>query len=681
MSRKRRLVRPAAAVIAGVLLYLSFPPRPLWWLVLPGFALLGWVLHRQRLRAGFGLGLLAGLGFMLPLLHWTGEEVGPVPWLALAAAEALFIAVGCIGIAAVSRLACWPLWAAAVWVLDEAVRARVPFGGFPWGKIAFGQADGVFLPLAALGGTPLLSFAVVLCGFGLCEAVLRFRAHRRTGTLPRAAVAAAAATVLVPVAGAFAALPLVDDSAEDGTATVAAIQGNVPRLGLDFNSQRRAVLDNHVRRTEQLAQEVKEGKVPQPDFVLWPENSSDLDPYRNADARIVIDDAVKAIGVPTVIGAVVEPDSGNLRNTLIQWDPRKGPVDTYDKRHIQPFGEYMPMRSVARIFSSDVDRVQRDFGPGKKVGVFDLAGTNVGLVTCYEAAFDDAVRDTVMHGGQLIAVPSNNATFGRSEMTYQQLAMSRVRAVEHSRSVVVPVTSGVSAVIRPDGKVVEKTKLFTPDALVDEVPLRSSLTPATRMGTLPEGVLVLIAVAGLGLVAVRAVRSSAPGDTPARHVGSGPWQLLISSARSAPPRASNCSCCRASPQSSSTTRAECCSDAVPTPANGRSSAASASRANSRMATAEREVYEETGVHCVAERVVLTQALEPVQYANGDRCQYLDVTFRCRATGGEACVNDDESLEVGWFPVDALPPLNEFGLFRIKQSMTDEPTWFEPTARQ
>ncbi|MCX4868906.1 apolipoprotein N-acyltransferase [Streptomyces sp. NBC_00825] len=507
VSRKRRLVRPAAAVIAGVLLYLSFPPRPLWWLVLPGFALLGWVLHRQRLRAGFGLGLLAGLGFMLPLLHWTGEEVGPVPWLALAAAEALFIAVGCIGIAAVSRLACWPLWAAAVWVLDEAVRARVPFGGFPWGKIAFGQADGVFLPLAALGGTPLLSFAVVLCGFGLCEAVLRFRAHRRTGTLPRAAVAAAAATVLVPVAGAFAALPLVDDSAEDGTATVAAIQGNVPRLGLDFNSQRRAVLDNHVRRTEQLAQEVKEGKVPQPDFVLWPENSSDLDPYRNADARIVIDDAVKAIGVPTVIGAVVEPDSGNLRNTLIQWDPKKGPVDTYDKRHIQPFGEYMPMRSVARIFSSDVDRVQRDFGPGKKVGVFDLAGTNVGLVTCYEAAFDDAVRDTVMHGGQLIAVPSNNATFGRSEMTYQQLAMSRVRAVEHSRSVVVPVTSGVSAVIRPDGKVVEKTKLFTPDALVDEVPLRSSLTPATRMGTLPEGVLVLIAVAGLGLVAVRAVRS------------------------------------------------------------------------------------------------------------------------------------------------------------------------------
>ncbi|MGC5363544.1 apolipoprotein N-acyltransferase [Streptomyces sp. DT24] len=501
-----RLVRPAAAVLSGALLYLSFPPRPLWWLVLPGFALLGWCLHGRAPRAASGLGLLAGLGFMLPLLHWTGEDVGPVPWLALALAEALFVAAGCVGIAVVSRLAAWPVWAAAVWTLDEAVRARVPFGGFSWGKIAFGQADGVFLPLAAVGGTPLLSFAVVLCGFGLFEAVRQFRTYRATGEVPRAAAAVAAATVVVPLAASLAALPLVDDSAEDGTATVAAVQGNVPRLGLDFNSQRRAVLDNHARRTEQLARDVRAGKVARPDFVLWPENSSDLDPYRNPDARTVIDDAVRAIGVPTVVGSVIETDSGTLRNTLIQWDPRKGPVATYDKRHIQPFGEYMPMRSVARVFSSDVDRVEREFVPGRQVGVFDLAGTYVGLVTCYEAAFDDAVRDTVTHGAQMIAVPSNNATFGRSEMTYQQLAMSRVRAVEHSRTVVVPVTSGVSAVIRPDGTVVSRTKVFTPDVLVNEVPLRSSLTPATRMGPLPEGVIALVAVAGLGLVTFRRVR-------------------------------------------------------------------------------------------------------------------------------------------------------------------------------
>ncbi|MFF3244230.1 apolipoprotein N-acyltransferase [Streptomyces sp. NPDC002870] len=503
----RRFVRPGAAALSGVLLFLSFPPRPLWWLVLPAFALLGWTLYGRRPLPAIGLGCLTGLGFLLPLLIWTGEEVGPVPWVALAAVEAIFVALACLGIAVVSRLPVWPVWAAAVWIVGEAARARVPFGGFPWGKIAFGQADGVFLPLVALGGTPLLGFAVVLCGFGLYETVRRVLAYRRTGELPRSAVAAALLSVLVPVTAALAALPLVDDSAEDGTATVAAIQGNVPRLGLDFNSQRRAVLDNHARRTEQLAADVKAGKVAKPDFVLWPENSSDLDPYRNGDARVVIDDAVRAIGVPTVVGAVVTPETGKLRNTLIEWDPTRGPVDTYDKRHVQPFGEYIPMRSLVRLVNSDVDRVRRDFGPGHKVGVFDLAGTKVGMVTCFEAAFDDAARDTVTHGAQLISVPSNNATFGRSEMTYQQLAMSRVRAVEHGRSVVVPVTSGVSAVIMPDGKIVQKTKMFTPDALVAEVPLRSSLTPATRLGTWPERFLVLVGASGLGWAVVRGVRA------------------------------------------------------------------------------------------------------------------------------------------------------------------------------
>ncbi|MFJ3309936.1 NUDIX hydrolase [Streptomyces sp. NPDC086549] len=96
------------------------------------------------------------------------------------------------------------------------------------------------------------------------------------------------------------------------------------------------------------------------------------------------------------------------------------------------------------------------------------------------------------------------------------------------------------------------------------------------------------------------------------------------------------------------------------------------------ACAVREVFEETAVRCVVERVVLVQALAPVTYDNGDVCQFMDITFRCRAVGGEARVNDDESLEVGWFPVDGLPELNEFALFRIKQAMSEAPTWFDPT---
>ncbi|MFD8911593.1 apolipoprotein N-acyltransferase [Streptomyces sp. NPDC059575] len=500
-SGRRRLLRlvPAAvSALCGVLLYLSFPPRPLWWLALPAFAGFAWALRGRTWKAALGLGYLFGLGFLLPLLVWTGVEVGPGPWLALVVIEAVFVALVGAGIATVSRLPAWPVWAAAMWTAGEAVRARMPFGGFPWGKIAFGQADGVFLPLAAVGGTPVLGFAVVLCGFGLYEAVRLVTERRRAREVRRSAAVAALLSVVVPVVGAVAARALVSDKAEDGTATVALIQGNVPRAGLEFNAQRRAVLDYHARETLKLAAAVKAGKEPRPDFVLWPENSSDIDPFAYPDAAIVIDDAARAVGVPISVGSVVERN-GKLLNEQILWTPGKGPTQTYDKRQIQPFGEYLPLRSLVGAINSEwTGMVRQDFSRGDKPGVFRIDGTKVGLATCYEAAFDWAVRDTVTHGAQMISVPSNNATFDRSEMTYQQLAMSRVRAVEHSRAVTVPVTSGVSAVIMPDGKVVRKTGMFVPAHLDEKIPLRSSETPATRLGVLPEIALVLVAAGGLG---------------------------------------------------------------------------------------------------------------------------------------------------------------------------------------
>lgn len=497
-NRLARLIPAAAAALCGVVLYFSFPPRTVWWLALPAFAGFAWVLRDRSWKAALGLGYLFGLGFLLPLLVWTGVEVGPGPWLALVAIEAIFVALVGVGVAAVSKLPAWPVWAAAVWIAGEAVRARVPFRGFPWGKIAFGQADGVFLPLAAVGGTPVLGFAVVLCGFGLYEAGRLVVEGRRTRAVRRGAAAAALLSVAVPVAGAVAARPLVSDKAENGTATVAVIQGNVPRSGLEFNAQRRAVLDYHARETKKLAADVRAGKVPKPDFVLWPENSSDIDPFANADAAIVIDEAARAVGVPISVGGVVERD-GKLYNEQILWDPAKGPTQTYDKRQIQPFGEYLPLRSMLGAINKNwTTMVRQDFSRGTKPGVFDLDGAKVGLVTCYEAAFDWAVRSEVTDGAQMISVPSNNATFDRSEMTYQQLAMSRIRAVEHSRTVTVPVTSGVSAVIMPDGRITQKTGMFVPAYLVQKVPLRTSETPATRLGILPEMALVLVAAGGLG---------------------------------------------------------------------------------------------------------------------------------------------------------------------------------------
>jgi apolipoprotein N-acyltransferase len=505
-----RVGRLLAAPAGGVLLYLACAPRTLWWLAPLGFALLGAALRGRRWRVGLGFGVLFGLGFFVPLLPWIGIFVGAVPWLALATLEAAFLGAGCALLAVVSRLPLAPLWMAAVWVATEALTSRVPFGGFPWGKAAFSQADGPFARLAALGGTPLVSFAVVLTGFALAELVRAFVARR--------AEWAVLACVVLPTLLALTVPGWLTGTAGPParTVTVAAVQGNVPRLGLDFNAQRRAVLDYHVRRTLALADDVAAGRVPKPDLVIWPENSSDIDPLRNADAYAEISGVVDRLGVPLLVGAVlVQPDDLHTTNTALVWLPEVGPVQRNDKRRVQPFGEYLPWRGFFRLLSPYADRAGY-FVPGQGPGVVTLAGVPVGVAICWEIAFDDLINDSVRHGAQLLAVPSNNATFGLSEMTYQQLAMSRLRAVEHDRAVVVASTTGASAIIAPDGSVLDRSPVFTPAALVERVPLRTTTTLATRLGAVPEWLLTAVALVAVACAWRRRPTSGAavPPDAP-----------------------------------------------------------------------------------------------------------------------------------------------------------------------
>ncbi|WP_214365298.1 apolipoprotein N-acyltransferase [Pseudonocardia sp. H11422] len=510
--------RLLAAATAGVLLYLSFPPRTLWWLAPLAFAVLGAVLRGARVRAGLAYGVLFGLGFLVPLLSWTGGYVGPLPWLVLAGFEALFLGVAGAGMARVSRLPAAPVWAAAVWAAGEAVRGRVPFGGLPWGRVGFGQPDGPLLPIAAVGGVPLLSFVTVLAGLALAETIRRLvRPAPRT---PRRSAALSAVLVIAALlAGPVAALVPVTRTGPDRTVTIAAIQGNVPRLGLDFNAQRRAVLDNHVRETERLAADVAAGRAPQSDLVIWPENSSDIDPLRNADAAAQIDRAAAAVGAPVLVGAVLRnPDGRTTTNSTLVWEAGVGPVERNDKRRVQPFGEYLPWRSFFSLFSSYADRAGY-FVPGPGAGVVSIAGVAVGVAICWEVAFDDLVADSVSAGATVLAVPSNNATFGLSEMTYQQLAMSRVRAVEHDRSVIVATTSGVSATITPDGTVTARTGQFVPGTLVGPAVLNSTTTLATRLRSVPEWVLAALGVAAVGVAGVRARRErTRSGPAPAARV-------------------------------------------------------------------------------------------------------------------------------------------------------------------
>ncbi|MGW0017676.1 apolipoprotein N-acyltransferase [Rhodococcus sp. NPDC003382] len=511
-------VRAVLSVLAGLLLFASFPPRPLWFLAPLGIGLLITVLIAQPLhrRAGFCYGYLAGLGFLVPLLPWIGVYVGPLPWLALAAVEALFVGLFGALVVHVRSLPAAPLWIAACWSLTEFLRASVPFGGFPWGRLAFGQPDGLLVALAAAGGAPLVSFAVALTGAGVAALVVRSSAPRR-GPLLRAA----AVTVAAPLCAAAVWPLLPAPDAGDRTITVAAIQGSVPRLGLDFNAQRKAVLDNHVARTLELAAEVRAGTTPRPDVVIWPENASDIDPLRNPDAAADITAAAAAIGAPISVGAVLVNGDGTTTNSVIVWDAATGPGERHDKKIIQPFGEYLPYRSFFRLFSEYADRAGH-FVPGHGDGVVHAAGIPIGVATCYEVAFDRALREAVDAGAQLLAVPTNNATFGDTEMTYQQLAMSRLRAVEHGRTVVVAATSGVSAIVAADGSVLEQTPLFEPAVLVAQVPLRTTTTLASRLGPIPELVLCVGAVAAAGAALVRARRHNTAGSRPQPGHGTEP---------------------------------------------------------------------------------------------------------------------------------------------------------------
>jgi apolipoprotein N-acyltransferase len=494
------------APAGGGLMYLACAPRTLWWLAPVAFALLWWSLRGRGWRGGFGVGALFGLAYFVPLLPWIGIYVGPLPWLALAVLEALLAGVGGALIAVISRAVWAPLWAAALWVATEALEARFPFGGFAWGKVAFSQADGPFVRLAALGGTPLVSFGTVLTGFGLAAAITGLaRARRR----PHPATLVCA---LVPVLCALRA-PAWLTGARTGAptrhVTVAAVQGNVPRLGLDFNAQRRAVLDYHVRRTVQLADDIAAHRVPRPDFVIWPENSSDIDPLRNPDAYAEISATVDQLGVPLLVGAVmVLPDDLHTTNTALVWQPHVGPVQRSDKRRVVPFGEYLPWRGFFELLSPYAAEAGH-FVPGHGTGVVQMAGVKVGVAICWEIAFDDTVNQSVRNGAQVLAVPSNNATFGHSEMTYQQLSMSRLRAVEHDRAVVVVATTGESAIITPNGHVLDRTPLFTPAAMVDRIPLLDTTTLATRLGAAPEWFLTLL---GLAVLAGELRRRRQNGD-------------------------------------------------------------------------------------------------------------------------------------------------------------------------
>ena len=527
--RRPRLRRPRpgphwlpqlAAIALGFLLVAAFPPIGWWWLA--PISVAGFVLcarNAARLRARRGLrrpavaagwcGLWFGLAFCFLSFKWV-TTVGTDAWIVLAIVEAFyFVPLGAATVA-VGRLRGAVLWQALLWVAEESLRDRWPLQGFSWGRLAFSQSHTVLTPLAALGGAPLVTFATALIGTTLAAVLLTGYHVLRSGTeiSARRAWSAAAGwvvlAVLVPLAGILTPL----QTTAEKPVQLAAIQGNVPRTGLDAYGQASAVLDNHLNVTEQYAAEVAAGKLPPPAAVFWPEDSDDVDPFQDPIAYAALTQAAQSVHTQVLVGTVVLLGKGLVRNEGIVWDPNTGPGATYAKRHLVPFGEYIPYRSLLTRYISELSRVPRDDVPGNKPGILTVGGVHIADVICFEVAYDDTVRSSVNSQTGVLVVQTNNATYGWSGQPEQQLAITQLRAVEHGRPVMIAATSGISGYITPDGNIQQETKQFTAAVVAAEVTPRTGLTLADRVGAWPELAMAAAALAAWALGVARAKRDS-----------------------------------------------------------------------------------------------------------------------------------------------------------------------------
>ena len=510
-------LRPGQALLTalggGLALAAAFPPVGIWPLAAMGPALLAIALWQQRARTALAAGLVFGLAFFFPLLTWL-VNVAWYVWTALAVAEALVFAVLCLGQWLLLRLRAWPVAVAGWWVTAEAVRSRWPWA-FPWGRLAMSQSAAPTAKWSAVGGPVLLSFLIALTGACLAWVIVSLRrrpAAAQAGAPARVRGRIVGALALVACAGLTVGGALVPAGQQGSagrhhTAIVAAIQGNVPHTrNLPDLLRATTVTENHAAATDRLASRIRRGALPAPDVVIWPENSTDQDPRFDPQIFNVISGAVAGIRRPVLVGAVLQDPQ---RNTGALWLPGRGPVAYYVKRQLVPFGEVIPLRGLLDKITSLPSLQPNNFTPGHRAVVFDLGKVRLGDVICYEIGFDGLVSSEVAAGANLLTMQTNDADFeldGQTGETTQQLAMARMRAIEYDRSVVVASTTGVSAIIAPDGSLMARTGTWRQAEIEASVPLASTSTLALRLGGWPEGSITVATALALMLAAGQVLR-------------------------------------------------------------------------------------------------------------------------------------------------------------------------------
>jgi apolipoprotein N-acyltransferase len=502
------LVSAPAAAASGAALSLAYEPVAAFWVAPLSVAALVLLVRGVRLRRAALLAWLYGVGFWFSLIWWM-RAVGPDAYVALAGFMSLYGLLQGPALAAVSRLRWWPVWSALVWLAGEVVQGAWPLGGFPWGRLAFATVDTPVAPGLAWVGANGVSLAIALMGAALAAAVAPYLPRRTE--LPATShhtlrhLAALGLVIAVPC---LPGLVAVDQTSAAGTRTVAAVQGNVPGSGDDVAGHHREITTWHSEATRELAAQVARGEQPRPDFVVWPENSTAVDPFSDPQVHELVLEAVEAIGVPVLVGGMVDaPDPEQVLNQGIVWDPLTGPGDRYTKHHPVPFGEYIPYRKhldLTRNFGK-LRMVPFDMMSGTRRSPLRIDGALVADAICFDVAYDDELVDQVRHGAQLLVVQTSNALFIHTHQIEQQWAMSRLRAIETGRYVVVAAINGISGVIAPDGSVVASAAPRTQAVLVDEVTLRDGVTLGILLGPwLGRGALgaALVSVAW-GLLAYR----------------------------------------------------------------------------------------------------------------------------------------------------------------------------------
>jgi len=468
--------RLPTAVVGGLLSSLAMPREDIWPLIFLSVAMILVSIRGLRFWPATGIGFFGGLAFYMSQVEWLSLYLGPVPWIALSVMEALIFALGSGAIAIVwilaqrlspsfYRNAVISLVIATMWTAREWVAINLPYGGFPWSRVAQALSESFLSQLVFFVGISGLTFVSV---FMTVATLLTLESGVRAIKANLLGLAAS----LIAIATAW--LFIVPTSAESGELTVAAVQGNA-NAGLFANAERGTFLANHLDATALIDTHPLKDEI---DFIVWPENASDLNPQTNILALLQIQEVVSTYQVPIILGAITESD-GAVFNSSLYFDFEGSQIDQYDKKRPVPFAEYVPDRQFWNQLAPDlIGLVSRDYAFGTRDGIFELNGDKLGVLICFEVAIDDIGRELIAGGAQIILSQTNNADFGRSDETFQQAALARLRAIETGRTVVNISTVGVSRIFLPNGEIISELPIFEPGVMVEKVPLRTSITPA-----------------------------------------------------------------------------------------------------------------------------------------------------------------------------------------------------------